>query len=78
MKALVIASTYQQYKIWLQETGRRIENYIYVSRTEHLYGYDRDTSVIIVGPNLNWQSTDYRRLEMEAGARFDNISYERT
>jgi hypothetical protein len=78
MKALVVASTQEQYRHWLYVMNNyNPEDYPRVTRPEHFLGYNLDTSVIILNPNLS-RTNLYYRLKMEMLARFDSITYERT
>ena len=80
MKALVIASTQEQYKLWLYGMNDyNPKDYPRVTRSEHLLGFAYDTPIIVLNHNLSHTNL-YQRLKMEMRARFhpENITYERT
>jgi len=80
-KTIVIASTYAQFLLWLDELkdqSTRLQ-YIFVSNEEDLLQYSFDTPIVVLNPILD--EVRYMKaysLRMTARARFTNITYERT
>jgi hypothetical protein len=76
MNTLVIASNYDQYKLWRKHHNYKTEDYQFVSRPEHLYVYERSTKVIILDwTGLLYGRANYSTLCQIARDRFDNVTH---
>jgi len=74
-RELVIASTHEQYRLWLEDKNPREHPFIREQRS--LRGYSQDMPILILHPDLG-EGYTYSETCLYARAAFSNIRTETT
>ena len=79
---LVLASTYRQFRYWIETNEHDWKDYKYIHQEYQMMGYDRDTPVIflqLLVEHMPYTTlTLHRRLRFDASVRFETITEEIT